>query len=136
MLNQQDEFKNELTWARNNNQKVEENEKEKDRRRKYLEGEIESDGRVIAKNTAAIAPPERENAFVLDSTDDAIKHAFEPSTACCSNNGDVALLGLQQKLRSLNRGDNRVHNPTHQRPGHQITVEVAQPVVRPRGFRR
>lgn len=100
------------------------------REEEYLEGKIESDGRVVAKNTAAIASPKRENAFFSNRTDDTIDHALESRTST-PKNGQVALLGLQQELGSLDWGHDRVHNPAHHRPGHEIALEVVQPIVRP-----
>lgn len=99
------------------------------KRRANLEREIECDGRIITKNTAAIATPQRENAFFPDSAEYEINHALEFATAT-GNNSQIAFLSLQQKLGPLDWGHNGVNHPTHHRPSHEITLKVGDPRMR------
>ena len=74
--------------------KRKENRKE-ERKGNNLEREIESDRRIVTNNTAAIASPQRENAFFPNRTGYAIQQALESETPT-RDNCQVALLGLQQ----------------------------------------
>ncbi|KAL5985767.1 hypothetical protein ACLOJK_027754 [Asimina triloba] len=42
-----------------------------------LEGEIEGDGGVVAKDAATVAPLKRKDAFFIDNPDDAVHRALE-----------------------------------------------------------
>lgn len=98
------------------------------KRKPNLEREIEGHRRIVTNNTAAIASPQRENPFFPDRTRYAIKHALESATPT-RHNGQIALLGLQQQLRPLNWGHNRVHDTTHQGPSHQIALEILHTTI-------
>jgi len=98
------------------------------KRKPNLEGEIEGHRRIVTNYTAAIASPQRENAFFPDRSCYAIKHALESATPT-RHNGQIALLGLQQQLRPLNWGHNRVHHTAHQGPSHQIALEILHTTI-------
>ena len=77
------------------NERGKRKEIEMKRKKGNLEREIESDRRIVTNNTAAIASPQRENAFFPNRTGYAIQHALESATPT-RHNRQVALLGLQQ----------------------------------------
>lgn len=98
------------------------------KRKPNLERKVEGHRRIVTNNTAAITSPQRENALFPDSTGYAIKHALESATPT-RHNGQIAFLSLQQQLRPLNWGNNRVHHTAHQRPSHQIALEILHTTI-------
>lgn len=83
-----------------------------------LEREVESYGRVVTEHAAPVASPEGQDAFFTDRAVDEIEHSFELLLSrVVADDGDVALLGLEEELGSLDWGHDGVDDARHHGSG-------------------
>ncbi len=88
-----------------------------------LEGKIESQWWIVAKNTAGVATPKREDAFISGNPHNAVHQTLVARMlAICDHH--VAVLCLEQQLGSLHRGNDGVCHASHDGTHHQIPWEI------------
>lgn len=89
----------------------------------YLEGEVEGDGGVVPEDAAPVPPPKRQEPFVPHAPVYAIDHPLEPPPPA-ADDGEVALLGLEDELGALDRRDDGVDDAAADGGGKNVPLEL------------